>query len=238
MDRKLYKEAISSLKKAISMDPDYGEAYINLAIAYAETNDNQRAIETLESALEKSSDKDYLIYINMAQIYKRFDNKEAEKVYKKSISVNPYFQDAYFKLGEFYWDMRKYDLAAENLKKGLELQNLKSYYYNALKKGLKTYADYPDVISSLRKLDEEGPSEEIMQKYDSMVFDFYYLKNNPYIAKKYDQLGICFLRLKEYAKASESFKQSISIWDAKENRAYKNLEKANKYLQSNTSTKS
>ncbi len=230
LENKQFSNAISSFEKAIAFDPDFTEAYINLAVAYAKSGKNRKAIQTLKKVLKKNPDTDYLVYLNMAQVYKRFYNEKAEQAYKKAIAIHPYLQDAYFNFGEFYWTINKRDEAVANIKKGLEYQNLESYYISALKSGIKTYTEFPEVITHLEKILEQGTSDEIMQKYDTMVFNHYYLKNNPYIAEKYDQVGYYYLRKNEFSKASEYFKQSIQCWDSKKNRAYKHLVTANSAL--------
>lgn len=228
LNEKRIPEAITYYKKVINFDPDYCEAYINLAVAYAKSEENQKAIKTLKRVLLKDPDADHLVYLNMAQLYKKFDNEKAEQAYKKAISLHPFPQNAYFNLGEFYWNIKKYDEAAINIKKGLELQNIESYYTGAVKTGIKTFSEFPEVIANLKKVLEKVTSDEIMQKYDSIVFNHYYMKNNSYIAEKYDQVGYYYLRKGEFKEASEYFEKSIQYWDSKSNRAYKHLETANK----------
>ena len=230
LKNKQYHEAIITFEKTITFDPDFCEAYINLAVAYAKSGENKKAIQTLEAVLKKDPDTDYLAYLNMAQVYKRFDNEKAEKAYKKAISIHPYLQDAYFSFGEFYWTINKFDEAVVNIKKGLESQNIESYYINALKSGIKTHIEFPEVIANLKMLLEQGTSDEIMRKYDSMVFNHYYLKNNSYIAKKYDQVGYYYLKKRQFSEASEYFEKSIQCWDSKNNRAYNHLETVNNNL--------
>lgn len=223
-------EAIIYYNKAINFDPDYSEAYINLAVAYAKSGENQKAIKTLKKVLLKNPDEDHLVYLNMAQLYKKIDNEKAEQAYKKAISLHPFPQDAYFSLGEFYWSVKKYDESVFNIKKGLELQNIESFYTGAVKSGIKTYSEFPEVIANLRKILDKVTSNEIMQKYDSIVFNHYYMNNNSHIAEKYDQVGYYYFRKREFSKASEYFKKSIQYWDSKNNRAYSHLENTNKNL--------
>ena len=183
LNEKRIPEAITYYKKAINFDPDYCEAYINLAVAYAKSGENQKAIQTLKKVLEKDPDTDHLAYLNMAQVYRRFDKEKAEQSYKKAISLHPFPQYAYFNLGEFYWSIKKYDDSIINIKKGLELQNIESYYTGAVKSGIKTYSEFPEVIANLKKILAKVTSDEIMQKYDSIVFNHFYMKNNPYFAE-------------------------------------------------------
>ena len=230
LNKKKIPEAITNYKKAITLDPDYCEAYINLAIAYAKSGENQKAIQILKKVLEKDPDTDHLAYLNMAQVYKRFDKEKAEQAYKKAISLHPFPQYAYFNLGEFYWSVKKYDESIINIKKGLEFQNIESYYTGAVKSGIKTYSEFPELIANLKKILDKVTSDEIMQKYDSIVYNHYIMKNNPYIAEKYDQVGYYYLRKREFVEASEYFEKSIQYWDSKSNRAYNHLETVKKNL--------
>ncbi|MCK4654730.1 MAG: tetratricopeptide repeat protein [Candidatus Cloacimonetes bacterium] len=222
---KRFPEAISNFKKAIKMDPDFCEAYTNLAVAYAKTGENQKAVRVLKKALTKDPDEDYLIYLNLAQVYRRFDNEKAEQAYKIAIELHPFPKYAYFNLGDFYWKLENYDKATESFKKGLVLHNLKSYYIGSIKRGIKIYSESPELVRFLKKLKEAGATDEVMQKYDKIVFNNYYLKNNKKIAEKYDQVGYYYLQKGKSNKASDYFEKSIQFWNSKRNRAYEHLKR-------------
>ncbi|MCD4675665.1 MAG: tetratricopeptide repeat protein [Desulfobacula sp.] len=222
---KRFPEAISNFRKAIRMDPDFCEAYTNLAVAYAKSGENHKAAGVLKKALTKNPDEDYLVYLNLAQVYRRFDNEKAEQAYKKSIELHPFPKNAYFNFGEFYWRLKKFDQAVENIEKGLLLHNLKSYYLGAVNRGILVYDESLEVFENLKKIQEQGATDEVMQKYDTIIFENYYLKKNRKVAEKYDQIGYYYLQKKDFEKSSEYFKKSIQTWDSRKNKAYNHLDR-------------
>lgn len=227
---KYYREnnlskAIPNFQEAIKLSPDFCEPYINLGISYAKLGESKKAVKTLKMVLKKNPKEDYLVYLNLAQVYKGFDQEEVEKAYKIAIELHPFPKYAYFNLGDFYWKSEDYDKAVESFKKGLLLHNLKSYYIGSLKRGIKIYSESPELVEFLKKLVETGATDEVMKKYDKIVFNNYYLKNNKKIAEKYDQVGYYYLQKGGLNKASLYFEKSIQFWNSKRNRAYEHLKR-------------
>ena len=218
--------AIPNFRKAIELSPDFCEPYINLGISYAKLGEKEKAINSLKTALDKDPKEDYLVYLNLAQVYKGFNIEEAKKAFQKAIELHPYPKYAYFDLGDFLWGLNEFDEAVENIEKGLVLHNLKSFYLGSIKRAIRIYSEMPELVEVLKKLVETGATEDVMQKYDNIVFNNFYLKNNQQIADKYGQIGYHYLLKKEYPKAIEYFEKSISIWSSQKNRAYEHLKTA------------
>lgn len=229
-----FSEAITNFKKAVKLDPEYSEAYMNLAIAYAKSNENDKAIATLQNALETENKIDYLIHLNMAQVYKRFDKEKAESSYKKAIELHPFPKSAYFNLGEFYWDIGKFDLSVEALKKGVELHNLRSYFVGGIKEALKINEDNTEFVDKLTSiLNDNTKIDELYRQLDTTIFDFYYLKNNRKMAEKTDQIGYHYFRIREFENAVPYFEQSLKYWNSEQNRAFQHLKRAQNALAEN-----
>jgi tetratricopeptide (TPR) repeat protein len=70
----------NELKRAIELDPRFGDAYLHLGILYSEKNDTAAAIAAFEKAIETSPLPDEAHY-RLAQIYRK--NGEAEKARKE-----------------------------------------------------------------------------------------------------------------------------------------------------------
>lgn len=58
-----YEEAIAAFNAAIEIDPKQPEAYLNLAKAYAESGDVEKAREVLESGIDKTGSKTLTDYL-------------------------------------------------------------------------------------------------------------------------------------------------------------------------------
>ncbi len=90
-----YKDAIEQFSKAVSLDPDYVDAYIERAFAYEKTNQLEKAAEDYKRALV-FEEKDEEIYYNAARIsYKIGQYKEASDYVAKSIELKSRYLEAY-----------------------------------------------------------------------------------------------------------------------------------------------
>ena len=216
--------AIPNFQKAIKLAPDFAAPYTNLAISFAKLNEKEKGLQLLKTVLKKNPSEPYLVYFNLAQMYKNDDRVEAEKAYKKTIELHPFPQDVCFEFGDFYWNNKNYEAAAKYLEKGLQLQNLKDYYLGAIKRGIYLYAAEPKVIEFLKNELKKNISDEFLSKFDDTVFQKYYLENNPKFARLCDQLGYYYNNFQQNPeKAKEYFKKSIKFWNSKNNQAYQHL---------------
>lgn len=92
IERKINQdEAVSLLKGAIELRPDYAEAHYQLGKLYVERNDNENAIRHLEAAARADNKKDY-IYYQLSIAYRRAGRKaesdQALKTYQELKAAN------------------------------------------------------------------------------------------------------------------------------------------------------
>jgi tetratricopeptide (TPR) repeat protein len=81
--QKNYEEARNSFNSALSINPDYAPAIVNLGNLELEEGKNQEAIDYYNKAIEKDSEY-HLAYYNMAVAYKRMGKLEDYfKLYKR-----------------------------------------------------------------------------------------------------------------------------------------------------------
>jgi Tfp pilus assembly protein PilF len=93
-----YEESEFQLKKAISLNPEYANAYYNLAVVYIGQGNLQKAELELKKAIKYKSDFSIALY-NLGFILKDQGRlKEAESYNQKVIEVDPQFTDAYLSL--------------------------------------------------------------------------------------------------------------------------------------------
>lgn len=222
-----YDGAIFNIKKAIKLDPDFSQAYTNLAIAYAKKGENKKAIKNFHLALETIPKEKYLVYHNMAQVFKRFDKEKAKEYYLKAIETNPNPIDIYFDYGQFLWHEKQKQEAIKYFKKGIEYYELPKFYIGAIQRGLQMYKDHPNVITSFSKIDIDKIDDETMKNFDTIVFDNYYKLNNPKLAKIQDQIGYYYYTTRDFEQAKFYFEASVKVWNSPKNRALKNLKMIN-----------
>jgi len=93
-----HKEAELELKKAISLNPEYPNAYYNLAVLYIGQGNLEKAELELKKTIKLKSDF-AIAHYNLGFILKDQGRlKEAETYTQKALEVDPHFTDAYLSL--------------------------------------------------------------------------------------------------------------------------------------------
>ena len=93
-----HKESESKLKKAISLNPEYANAYYNLAVLFIGQGNLEKAELELKKAIKLKSDF-AIAHYNLGFILKDQGRlKEAESYTQKALKVNPQLTDAYLSL--------------------------------------------------------------------------------------------------------------------------------------------
>ena len=93
-----HKESESKLKKAISLNPEYANAYYNLAVLFIGQGNLEKAELELKKAIKFKSDF-AIAHYNLGFILKDQGRlKEAESYTQKALEVDPQLTDAYLSL--------------------------------------------------------------------------------------------------------------------------------------------
>tara|TARA_B100000242_G_scaffold259306_1_gene204073 strand:- start:1313 stop:2476 length:1164 start_codon:yes stop_codon:yes gene_type:complete len=114
--------AISYYLKAIKKEPQYVQAYDNIAKIYRGLKKYDLAIKFLKTSIDIMPNGD-VAHSNLAVIYNLQGNhNDAISEYKKTIEIAPYSPEGYYGLAATYLHYTKeFDLALVNSKKALEL---------------------------------------------------------------------------------------------------------------------
>jgi tetratricopeptide (TPR) repeat protein len=125
------KDAIEQFTKAIELDPDYVDAYIERAYSYENNNQLSLAFEDFKRALvfETKSEE---IYYNAARIsYNTGNYKEAEAYIEKAIDLRNKYLEAYQLQTNIKLAMDKFDEAQLASRKALALKDNDINHYLA-----------------------------------------------------------------------------------------------------------
>ena len=124
------------LEKAISINPHYVEAALNLAIVYSDLGEYEKAREAYEKAKVgarvKSGDKrikDNFVKAKLANLHAQIGDiyaglglyEDAIQEYQKALKLQPSYADIRNKLGMAYKEVGRFDEAIAELQKAIEI---------------------------------------------------------------------------------------------------------------------
>jgi tetratricopeptide (TPR) repeat protein len=199
-----YVEAVSLLNKAISLDPNYADAYKERGAAYMALNQNDKAIEDFKKVIEiRPKDADAYIRIGNVYDYNLEFYAKAIEEYSKAIKLEPSNVDAYEVRGHAYASLAKFKNAIKDYDKVIDIApedafayNSRGHAYAALNKHSNAIRDYSMAIGLL------------LNKFPG-------LSTIPYFAR-----GNMYLELKEYGKALKDFDKVIELKENYEDAYY------------------
>lgn len=202
MSQKLrdYKGSIAYFKKAINMDKQYSDPWNNLAVAYANTKQLDKAIHALKQSLKICP---YYPegYNNLASFYLQKNNfAESERLLQIAIRLRPHYGKAHFNLGRVYFAKGEKEKSLHYFKKSCTECDFDNVPYG--------FATYGKVCLILKKYDEC-----IVAYKKALSFDPNYpnaefnLANAYYMKKDYDQA------IKLYKNALSKNPNNLNVWN-------------------------
>jgi tetratricopeptide (TPR) repeat protein len=182
-------DAILAFQKALSIKPDYAEAYNNIGNALKDQDKMKEAIEAYNKAL--SIKPDYAEPFNNMGNALRDQGRlnEAIKVYKKALSIKPDYAEAYNNMGIALKDQDKMEEAIEAYTKAL---SIKPDYANAC---------YNMGIT----LKDQGKLEEAIEAFTKA------LAIKPDNAEAYNNMGAALTEQRRLEEAVKVYKKALSI---------------------------
>jgi Tfp pilus assembly protein PilF len=116
-----YEKAISELSEAISLSPDYAEAYFYRAMAYRSNDMYNEAIADFTRAIELEPNSVYPYYERgLAYSYSGIATRAIED-FTRAIELQPNMIDAFYQRAGRYFDTGRYDDAIADFDKVIEL---------------------------------------------------------------------------------------------------------------------
>ena len=117
--------AVKNFVRAIQLEPNYGEARINISIAYIEMKEWDKAEEWLLKTQNEARAAPTLSDLYLKKGYETYvsgDKQKAIELYLKSIAYQPTNAEAYYNLGGTYLMMNDLPKAREYWRKTLEVK--------------------------------------------------------------------------------------------------------------------
>lgn len=151
--------------RAIELNRDYTDPYINLAVIYMDTGKLDKALRINDIALSINPDI-AIIHLNNALIYKSFGKPDKElDSYEKSIKSDPSFFPAYTNLASFYLKNNQTDNAANIWLQGITVNPRWTEAYINLSKYYLDKSQVQNAINVLRKGLFHNPNDTRLRLY-------------------------------------------------------------------------
>ena len=226
-----FQNSISLFKKAIDLDPNFGQAYAHLSgcqssmywFYYDRSEKNvKEAYDNAQKSLQLNPD---LAEAHLALGYYYYQCKleyeSAIKEFSKALKIQPNNAEAYFGLGVVYRRMGKFDLAVNNISKGYNLNPLSNQNASNLAETYGLIRDYKKAITIYNKTIELNPDMNLPKAALAYV---YVLKGNLKIASDLvDKVSV-----NSYIDLNSNEKAYIYILERKFDAAINNLKSINK----------
>jgi tetratricopeptide (TPR) repeat protein len=216
-------EAINAYKKALSINPDYAEAYNNMGVALKDLGKIDEAIKIFKKAILI---KPHYVeaYNNLGNAYKdQHKTEDAIKAYKEAISLKPDYAEAYNNLGNSLYYLERFDEAVEFINKSILLKPNYVLAYNnlgivlaaqgkldealdAFQKTLSIKPNYADAYNNLGNvLNDKGRLQDAIDAYKKAI------SFNPDYADAYNNLGNVLKDKGSLQDAIDAYKKAISL---------------------------
>jgi tetratricopeptide (TPR) repeat protein len=182
-------QAIAAYDRAISLKPDYADAYNNKGVALDELNRNEEAIAAYDRAI--SLKPDYAnAYCNKGIALNALNRKEeAIAAYDRAISLKPDYANAYCNKGIALDELNRNEEAIAAYDRAI---SLKPDYANA-------YCNKGIALNALNR------KEEAIAAYDRAI------SLKPDYANAYCNKGIALIELNRNEEAIEAYDNAISL---------------------------
>lgn len=184
-----YDDAFTLVNHAIKINPYIGRAYFLKGMIYIETHDTERAISSIQTAIEQDPNN-YDAYIQVGLLFAAKGNAIALSYYDDASNIEPQNPEPYYDKGMFYQFGGDYNNAIKQYQELLQVDSTyKNAYYNL---GVIYNEEKKDYKTSLNYF-----SQAI--KYDSTYYMAYYGRAD------------CYEMLKQYDKALADYAHAYRI---------------------------
>ncbi len=116
-----YQEALDAIKRAIVQQPDYADAYEQIAKIYHELKEYEEAVSMYEKLVDLLPNDLEIRCCLGTTLIKAGEEKRGEKVLRKTLKMNPSYPEARMELIRYYLRNKKYCRANSLIKKGIKL---------------------------------------------------------------------------------------------------------------------
>lgn len=211
--RKEYGKAIAQYQKALDIDPQRVNVMTNMAVAYREGGNTDKAAQILTAAMRLPVGRKGPLYFNCGVLLEQQGKTdEALGYYQKAVGTTVDQSLVFGRLGLLYTKANRFEEARGAFEKMLACQvDVTRPYREMLVRSLEYYEDDTVNLPIIERLFAAKTSETDLARYDLEIIR-QLQRRDQNIAKTYNHLGFVSIQLKDNAAAVAYFRKSLEIW--------------------------
>jgi tetratricopeptide (TPR) repeat protein len=182
-------EAVVAYEKALSIKPNYVDAYYNLGNALQEQNKLDASIEAYEKTLSLDTDYNKALIMMGNALQEKGDLKKALSTYKKALSLDPNNSDLHNNIGNALQAQGKLEASLLAYKKAIYLKPYNGEAYGNMGNTLQAQKEFVKAIEAY------DVAIELMPHNSNLFFN----------------KGICLHKIGKLNKAIQFYKKAISL---------------------------
>ena len=217
------KAALSCLRQAIQIKPNYADAYVILGEIFHQQKRETEA-QTCYSQAVKNKTTNALAYFRLGQIATKRQNwTQAFKLYRKTIELEPEHKEAYHYLGEILTQEERWSEAISVYRRAIKLNPDFSWSYNNLGYAYLKQKQYAEAVSTYRqaiKLHPEffwsyqnlGEALDRLEKWTESIATYEAaIELNPNFYWSHYNLGEAYAKIGQWSKAIAAYKRAVAL---------------------------
>ncbi|NER36118.1 MAG: serine protease [Oscillatoria sp. SIO1A7] len=218
-----YERAIEYFNKAISLNPNYADAYNDRGRAYRRRGSHERAIENFERAISLNPNHAEA-YNNRGFAYSDLRSYErAIADFNQAISIKPDYALAYNNRGRAYRLQENYERAIADFNQAIRLNPDYALAYNNRGLAYRSQGRYERAIADFNRAlgispdsasvyNNRGLAYRKLRKHERAIADYNRaILINPDYALAYYNRGVAHLNVRERLRAIEDFRKAAEL---------------------------
>ena len=222
-EEKKFAESIPFLNRAVTLKPDYTNAYYSRGWTYIKLSDYKWALEDHNRAIELDP-KAARFYTGRGWTYTQLgDYERALEDHNRAIKLDPKNAGCYTGRGNTYTQIWDYERALEDHNRAIELDPKNAYSYRGRGYTYTELKDYQRALEDYNRAIELDPKNgeyysgrgfiySCLKEYERALEDCdHAIELNPASNYVYGQRGAIYVDIKEYQRAIQDFNHSATL---------------------------
>jgi len=209
-----YQEAMQQFMSALSIQPEFPDAYMNIGRVMSLTGDQKQAIYYLKKAAGFENANKEIIYNNLGMLYAQSGRLEdALVMFSAALDQGVKTSTIYRNIGNAYMGLENYPNAIQGFQEALNQKpTVRSLYLDMLRESSARFKqqDRDDLYQETLKLLEKGITDEELQRFDFETLHTYALPDRM-ITEDMKSLADAYKKNNEIEKGIQVLLEAVAL---------------------------